>query len=117
MEPMAVAAPLAVYSVTAPRAFARVGDRDVPWSRTAGVITLEPAVAGRLVVAEAWAPGWRSDRPVRNVDGQMSLEVDAGEHVVLRYQPAGWVWGRRIWVLGMVLMVLMVLMAGRRARS
>ena len=99
-------APLAVYAVEGGSSFARIGEREVPWSRTADQIMLEPPVAGRLLVAEAWAPGWRSDRPIRNVEGRMELEVAAGEQVRLSYRPAGWVWGTRLSLLGLVVLVV-----------
>jgi len=71
---------------------------------------------GWLVVGQVWAPGWRA-----SVDGVQTevyrtdvafcgLALSAGPHtVVLEYAPTGWLWGR--WVSLVAVLVVIVIAA------
>ncbi len=113
---VAVDAPLAIYAVDPGPGFAHVQGRRATWSRSAGTITIEVPASGRLEVAEAWAPGWTADRPVRAFEGRMTLDVEAGEQVVLRYRPAGWLWGTRLGGLGWLTLIGLVARERRSRR-
>ncbi len=91
----------------APRPIEPVTLRE-PWAERQE-LSLAPARPALLVVADAWAPGWRVE-----VDGQPAViervggafrgvYLEAGPHTVLfRYRPEGWGWGVRLWVLGLL---------------
>ncbi len=67
-----------------------------------------------LVVAEAWAPGWRARlgdgtavAPVRVAGAAIGIPIPAGERsAVLYYRPDGWIQGQRLFGAGCVLLLL-----------
>ncbi len=74
-----------------------------------------------LVVADAWAPGWRAESsgrriPVLRLAGAFrGLALDPGRHELrLRYQPLGWIWGRRLGLLGLLGALGLALMLRRQ---
>jgi hypothetical protein len=90
-----------------------------PWPELQRVLVSSERPA-LLVVADAWAPGWRA-----TVDGQAApllrvaglfrgVALAPGEHTVeLRYRPPGWVWGLRLGALGLLLSLGGALLARR----
>lgn len=63
---------------------------------------------GLLIVSMAWTPGWQAELngspvPVYRVDhALLGVYLPAGDNVVrLRYDPAGWRWGRWVSLIGL----------------
>ncbi len=73
------------------------------------VLTFESPRPGMVVLADAWAPGWRAEldgepAPIREVAGAFrGVVVGPGSHEVeFRYRPGGWVWGLRLGWVGLL---------------
>jgi hypothetical protein len=85
-------------------------------------MTVEGGASGLLVLADAWAPGWRveidgEERRLLRVGGYFrGVEIEPGDGdrtVAFVYRPDGWRWG--LWTAGASLAGLLVLVLfGRR---
>jgi uncharacterized membrane protein YfhO len=76
-------------------------------------LAFSPGVAGRLVVAESWDPGWHArldGRPaaVERADGLLlGVDVAAGDsRLELSYRPAGLLVGAALSLLALALLLL-----------
>lgn len=77
--------------------------------------------AGFLMVSQLYYPGWKAyvdnkKTDVINAGGYLSgIPIAAGEHTVyFRYEPASWLWGLILSVLGLVLLGMWAFMARRK---
>lgn len=89
-------------------------------------LEVESPAGGVVASSVSHVRGWRlrldgREIPVLRVDGGFAgFEVPPGRHrAVLDYRPAGWVWGVRLFALGMLAVVYSVLRTsiGRRSRA
>jgi hypothetical protein len=83
-----------------------------PWPERQ-VLRVHPEQPALLVVADAWAPGWKASvdgepAPLWQVGGAFrGVFLGAGEHeVVMSYRPAGWVNGLRLGGLGLLFLLI-----------
>jgi hypothetical protein len=111
----ALPAPRPRFEVTAPDGPATVGATITPAAETTDGLDLlvETATAGRLVVRDAAAAGWRARvngaaAPVATAEGRYrAVAVPAGRSTVaLRYAPPGWRLGAGLGAAGMLALLI-----------
>ena len=82
-------------------------------------VAVEPAAAGRLVVNQNFAPGWRAQdgRAVASADGLLAVDVRPGDRrVVLEYTPPGLLLGLLTSLATVVVLAGAAWWSRRRAR-